>query len=58
MLERDTHAFLWLTTFDGFGIGLFRDLWRIPAYVDEYNAEPRYINLLQAQVSKNDEFCI
>ena len=38
-----------LTTFDGFGLGLLRDAWRIPSYVDDYNDAPRHIDLLHAQ---------
>ena len=38
-----------LTTFDGFGVGLLRDAWRIPSYVDDYNDAPRHIDLLHAQ---------
>ena len=37
LLGRDTHAFLWMTTFAGFGVGVARDLWRIPEYVDDAN---------------------
>lgn len=48
LLDRESHAFLWLTTFNGFGFGLFRDLWRIPTYVDDYNEEPTHLDLLQA----------
>jgi DnaJ-domain-containing protein 1 len=52
MLERDSHALLWLTTFDGFGIGLLRDMWRIPTYVDEYNAEFYHMAVLRAQAQR------
>ena len=52
LLELDTHAFLWLTTFDGFGFGLLRDLWRIPSYVDEYNAEPYHMAVVRAKAAQ------
>lgn len=38
-LGRDSHALLWMLTFGGFGVGWARDLFRIPAYVSEANAE-------------------
>lgn len=43
---------LWVTTFDGFGFGLLRDLWRIPSYVDEYNAEYYHMVLLRASAHR------
>ena len=52
LLGRDTHALLWLTTFDGFGFGLLRDLWRIPSYVDDYNAAPYHMAVLRAQAQR------
>lgn len=52
LLGRDMHALLWLTTFDGFGIGLLRDMWRIPTYVDEYNAEFYHMAVLRAQAQR------
>lgn len=52
LLERDSHAILWLTTFDGFGIGLLRDMWRIPTYVDEYNSEFYHMAMLRAQARR------
>jgi DnaJ family protein C protein 22 len=48
-LGRDAHAFLWMTTFAGFGFGLLRELWRLPEYVDDANWEPSYMELLIAQ---------
>ncbi|XP_061842034.2 dnaJ homolog subfamily C member 22 isoform X2 [Nerophis lumbriciformis] len=36
-LGRDSHALLWMLTLGGFGIGWFREITRIPAYVGEAN---------------------
>ena len=52
LLQRDSQAFLWLTTFGGFGLGLLRELWRIPSYVDEYNAEPYHMAVLRARAQR------
>ncbi|XP_054641449.1 dnaJ homolog subfamily C member 22 isoform X2 [Dunckerocampus dactyliophorus] len=38
-LRRDSHALLWMLTLGGFGIGWFREIIRIPAYVDEANQD-------------------
>ena len=39
-LGRDRQAFVWWSTFGGlFLVGWFRDLWRIPSYVDDANEE-------------------
>ena len=45
-LDRNWHAFLWLTTFGGFGLGFFRELWRLDEYVDDYNESPWYMSKL------------
>ncbi|MBN3316200.1 DJC22 protein, partial [Atractosteus spatula] len=36
-LRRDSHALLWLLTCGGFGVGWAREIFRIPAYVEEAN---------------------
>ncbi|KAL7859755.1 hypothetical protein SRHO_G00149020 [Serrasalmus rhombeus] len=38
-LRRDSHALLWMLTLGGFGVGWFREFFRIPAYVSEANQE-------------------
>nr|XP_057940600.1 dnaJ homolog subfamily C member 22-like [Doryrhamphus excisus] len=38
-LGRDSHALLWMLTLGGFGIGWFREIVRLPVYVDEANGE-------------------
>ncbi|XP_065051956.1 dnaJ homolog subfamily C member 22-like [Rhopilema esculentum] len=46
-LGRDRHAFIWWSTFGGiFLFGWFRDLWRIPSYVDDANEEPDFMDEL------------
>ncbi|XP_072047308.1 dnaJ homolog subfamily C member 22-like [Amphiura filiformis] len=43
-LCRDRHAFVWWCTFGGvFGLGWFRDLWRIPSYVESANEGQAFI---------------
>ena len=43
-LRRDRHAFVWWCTFGGvFGLGWFRDLWRIPSYVESANEDQAYM---------------
>lgn len=43
-LGRDHHALLTIATFGGFfGLGLIRDLWRIPEYVKEANQDYCYL---------------
>ena len=39
-LGRDLHCFLYWISFGGFGLGVFRDLWRLPAYVHEASSQP------------------
>lgn len=40
-----------MITFGGyFGFGLFRDLWRLPEYVNDYNMEPDYSKKLKEQM--------
>ena len=43
-LGRDHQGILWLTSFGGlFGVGWFRDLYRIPTYVKEANGEDDFL---------------
>lgn len=43
-LGRDRQAFIWWATFGGcFGLGWFRDLWRIPEYIFAANRDSGYI---------------
>ena len=43
-LGRDRQAFaLWISFGGYFGLGLLRDLWRIPEYVAEANEDPQYM---------------
>ncbi len=46
-LRRDRHAFLiWSSAAGYLGLGLIRDLWRIPQYVKDANEEPVYMEEL------------
>jgi DnaJ family protein C protein 22 len=50
-LNRDRHAFTSLITFGlYFGIGWFRELWRIPEYVRDANEEEEYMIELNKQM--------
>ncbi len=50
-LGRDRQGILWVTTFGGmFGLGWLRDFWKIPTYVVDANEDPRYMELLVAQM--------
>ncbi len=52
-LGRDLHAFIWWSTFGGmFGLGWFRDLWRMPDYVDDANEEASYIDNFKQKVKR------
>ena len=43
-LGRDRHAFVWWCTLGGvFGMGWFRDLWRIPSYVESANEDQAFL---------------
>ena len=54
-LGRDRHAFLvWSTGAGYFGLGLLRDLWRIPSYVKDANNDPGYLNELVEKMRKHD----
>jgi len=50
-LGRDRQAFTWWSTLGGiFFLGWFRDLWRIPDYVDDVNEEPHFMQELTNQM--------
>ncbi|XP_022109609.1 dnaJ homolog subfamily C member 22-like [Acanthaster planci] len=58
-LGRDRQAFIWWSTWGGiFGLGWFRDIWRLPSYVDYANKEPYYMSCLteMIQVRKSPPF--
>jgi len=53
-LGRDRHAFLiWSTAAGYLGLGLLRDLWRIPTYVKDANNDPTYLEELTRKMRKN-----
>lgn len=55
-LGRDIQAFLWWSTIGGFfGLGWFRDLWRIPEYVDDANDERYYVEELKRKIRLRKE---
>ena len=55
-LGRDIQAFLWWSTIGGFfGLGWFRDLWRIPEYVDDANNSPDFIEDLKRRIGLRKE---
>lgn len=55
-LGRDIQAFLWWSTIGGFfGLGWFRDLWRIPEYVDDANDEPYFVEELKRKIRLRKE---
>lgn len=56
LLGRDIHAFLWLSTFGGFGIGLLRDLWRLKEYINDANEEATYMKKLRETAEKHDRY--
>ncbi|KAK3082625.1 hypothetical protein FSP39_000660 [Pinctada imbricata] len=50
-LGRDRHAFIWWTTWGGFfGLGWFRDLWRIPEYIHAANRDHGYLEEYKQRV--------
>jgi len=52
-LRRDRHAFLmWSTAAGFFGLGLIRDVWRIPEYVKDANEDPTYMEKLRDVMRK------
>src|SRR5699024_7611818 len=51
-LERYRHAFVMWISFGGyFGVGWFREMWRIPDYVAEANADSQYMARLVAKMN-------
>lgn len=58
-LERDKQAFVWTCTLGGYcGFGCLRDLFRIPSYVAEYNADPRWVDDFKRRVRDNAKVSI
>ena len=50
-LGRDIQAFIWWSTIGGFfGLGWFRDLWRIPEYVDDANDQPYFVEEFKRKI--------
>lgn len=57
-LRRDRHAFLiWSSGAGYLGLGLIRDLWRLPEYVKDANEEPVYMEELRKLMRKNKTVC-
>ena len=55
-LGRDIQAFLWWSTIGGFfGLGWFRDLWRIPEYVDDANESPDFMEDIKKRIRLRKE---
>ena len=55
-LGRDRHAFIWWSTFGGiFFLGWFRDIWRIPEYVEDANEELDYMETLTRRMKLRKE---
>jgi len=53
-LQRYKHAFLFLCTPGGyFGFGWFRDLWRLPEYVRDFNDDKDFLDELSVKMRKN-----
>lgn len=51
-LRRDKHAFITFATIGGyFGLGLIRDLWRLPEYLKDANNDLHYLKKLHAEIS-------
>jgi DnaJ homolog subfamily C member 22 len=58
-LRRDLHAFLTWSTLGGyFGIGLLRDLVRIPEYVADCNNDEKFIKKFVQQLKENEKVLI
>lgn len=52
-LGRERHAFVWCITLGGyFGLGWFRDLWRIPSYVKYVNNDPTFMEELKENIRR------
>ncbi|XP_076052298.1 dnaJ homolog subfamily C member 22-like [Oratosquilla oratoria] len=55
-LRRDRHAFVWWCTLGGYlGVGLIRDLFRLPHYVRDVNQPDDYIMDLVKQMHKHNK---
>lgn len=55
-LGRDIQAFVWWSTLGGFfGIGWFRDLWRIPSYVYDANLDGDELRELKKKIRDGKE---
>ncbi|KAG8201351.1 hypothetical protein JTE90_016828 [Oedothorax gibbosus] len=55
-LNRDFHALTWWMFLGGyFGIGLIRDLWRIPEYVKDANQDIFYMQELKEKMRKHEK---
>ena len=55
-LGRDRQAFVWWCTAGGvFGLGWFRDLFRIPEYVEDANDDPQFMERLALYMRQNDK---
>lgn len=55
-LGRDIQAFIWWSTIGGFfGLGWFRDLWRIPEYVDDANDQPYFVEEFKRKIRYRKE---
>lgn len=55
-LGRDIHAFVWWSTVGGVcGLGWFRDLWRIPTYVEDANLSPDQADELKRKIKSGRE---
>lgn len=53
-LGRDRQAFVWWMTLGGyFGLGLIRDIWRIPYYVKYANGDPETIDELKEKIRRH-----
>lgn len=53
-LKRYRHCFVWIITAGGvFGLGWFRDLWRIPDYLNASNATSAYVQRQAKRMSES-----
>ncbi|XP_015176017.1 PREDICTED: dnaJ homolog subfamily C member 22 [Polistes dominula] len=53
-LDRDDHAFLYISTFGGYlGLGWFWDIFKIPSYVVDANDDPKFIEEFKRKVKTN-----
>ena len=54
-LRRDIHAFITWATLGGFGFGWLADLFKLPAYVRDYNEDVDHIKELITKMRKNQK---